>query len=115
MLFRSFQGERVKAGGATPAVPVAQQTQSALLLNQSLDAAQARRFEECVDLAKQSSTVNPGNARAFSNLGFCLGAQGKWAEGIAAAQEAVRLDPTLQLARNNLNWMQQEQAKAGKR
>ena len=83
-----FQGERVKAGGATPAVPVAQQTQSALLLNQSLDAAQARRFEECVDLAKQSSTVNPGNARAFSNLGFCLGAQGKWAEGIAAAQEA---------------------------
>lgn len=110
-----FQGERAKGGGATPGVPEAQQAQSALLLNQSLDAAQARRFDACVDLARKASTVNPENARAFSNLGFCLGAQGKWDEGIAAAQEAIRLDPSLQLARNNLNWMQQEQGKAGKR
>jgi len=34
----------------------------------------------------------------------------KWDEGIHAEQEAVRLDPDFQLAKNNLAWAQQQKA-----
>lgn len=36
-----------------------------------------------------------------------------WDEGIKAAEEAIRLKPDFQLARNNLEWAQQEKQKSG--
>jgi hypothetical protein len=35
----------------------------------------------------------------------------QWDKGIHAAEEAIRLKPDLQLARNNLAWAQAQQAK----
>ena len=40
---------------------------------------------------------------------------GMWDDGIRAAEEAVRLKPDFQLAKNNLAWAQSQKQGAGKR
>ena len=51
-------------------------------------------------------------ARAFNNAGFCAAHLQLWDEALWNMQESIRLDPSLQLAKNNLTWMQQEKLKA---
>ena len=106
-----FQGEKAKAG--LPTVPKGQADQAVVLLNQSLEHAQARRFRECTETARQATVLDPGLARAFNNAGFCAANLQRWDEAIRYTQEAIRLDPGLQLARNNLAWMEGERLKAG--
>src|SRR5258708_4619777 len=48
--------------------------------------------------------TNPKGAVGFSNLGAALIAQRRFDEAIPALQAAIVLDPSLQLARNNLKW-----------
>jgi tetratricopeptide (TPR) repeat protein len=107
--------EKAKASGQPLPAPKPDSPSSAeagALLNQSLEHAQAKRYRECIDTATQAAKVNPGSARAFNNIGFCAGSLQLWDEAIKNTQEALRLDPGFQLARNNLAWMQQEKRKA---
>ncbi|MBW2396462.1 MAG: tetratricopeptide repeat protein [Deltaproteobacteria bacterium] len=46
--------------------------------------------------------MDPRLARAFNNIGFCAGQLGKLDMAVAALETAIRLDPTNQVAKNNL-------------
>jgi tetratricopeptide (TPR) repeat protein len=49
-------------------------------------------------------------AEAYNNIAAGHQALGEWDEAIAAAQEAIRLRPDFQLARNNLAWSLRQRA-----
>ena len=102
-----------KAQAAASPVSAAQAAEAADLLDQSLQHYQAKRFTECLVAAAQSARLNPSSAPAFNNAGICAGNLQLWDEAIRNTQEAIRLDPDFQLAKNNLAWMQQEKLKAG--
>jgi tetratricopeptide (TPR) repeat protein len=51
---------------------------------------------------KKVLELDPGNARAYNNLGAALLLQGNRAEGIAHFQKALEIDPNLGEAQNNL-------------
>jgi tetratricopeptide (TPR) repeat protein len=104
-----IQREKAKASAPAPPLPPAQ-----ALLNQSLQHAQAGRFRECMDTAKQSAALDPKSAGAFNNAGFCAGKLQLWDEAIRNMQAAIRLDPNNQLAKNNLAAIEQQKAQAGK-
>jgi len=94
--------------------PTAPPTPAATLLSDSLKHAQAGRFKECVDAARQSARLDPKSSRAFNNAGFCAGSLKLWDEAVKDVREAIRLDPNNQLAKNNLAWIEQQKALAGR-
>ena len=79
----------------------------------SLQHAQAHRYQECIDAARQALQLKPDMAEAYNNIGYCSASMGRWDEGIRNTMEALRIKPDFQLADNNLRWMVQEKAKAG--
>ncbi len=72
------------------------------LLTQSLQHARAGRFRECIDTATQSTKLNPRLSQAFNNIGYCSWRLQLWDEAIRNTQEAIRLNPSDQLVKNNL-------------
>lgn len=76
------------------------------LINASLAAYRAGRFEESIDLAKRALAVDPHSAEAWNNIGAGYGALQQWDRAIAAEQQALNLNPNLQIAKNNLRWYQ---------
>jgi len=60
---------------------------------------------------RRAVRTNPKSALAHCNLGAALIALRRYDEAIAALQTASVLDPSLALARNNLNWALEEKAK----
>lgn len=110
---KMIQEQKATANGT--AVSPDQITAANVLLNQSLEHSKAGRFKECMDTATQSARLNPNSAAAFNNIGICAGNLHLWDEAIRNTQEAIRLDPNFQLAKNNLVWVQQQKAlQAGK-
>lgn len=105
--------EREKANAASPAPPAAPPSPADTLLNQSLQHSTDGRFKECMDTAAQAAKLDPASSRAFTNVGFCAGNLKLWDEAVKNTQEAIRLDPNNQLAKNNLAWIQQQKAQAG--
>jgi tetratricopeptide (TPR) repeat protein len=65
-------------------------------------------------LFRKAIREDPRGALGFSNLGAALIAQHRFDEAVVALQNAIALDPSLTLARNNLNWALEEKAKHGK-
>lgn len=47
----------------------------------------------------------PDDARLLAELGYVALAEGRHAEAVARTREALRLDPALAFARNNLAWL----------
>jgi tetratricopeptide (TPR) repeat protein len=89
-----------------------QSAQAVALLDESLRHYQAKRYKDCLTSALQSAKLDPSSARAFNNAGICAGNLQLWDEAMRNTEEAIRLDPSLQLARNNLEWIRQEKTKA---
>ncbi len=71
----------------------------------------AGRFEDCAAAARRALQLRPGYAEALNNLAAAHNALRQWDEGIAAAEQAVRLDARNNLARNNLAWARAEKAR----
>jgi tetratricopeptide (TPR) repeat protein len=55
--------------------------------------------------------LRPAYAEAYNNIAAGHQALGEWDQAIAAAQQAIRLRPDFQLARNNLAWSQQQKSR----
>jgi tetratricopeptide (TPR) repeat protein len=84
-------------------------------MQRSLAHAQAHRYQECIDAAREALKLNPNYAEAYNNLGYCSGGLGKWDEGVQYLNEALRIRPDFQLAKGNIAWIQAERAKADRR
>ena len=64
----------------------------------------ARDFDEAIQMAHRALILRPDYAEAYNNIGAAYCEIGMWPEAIVALETAVRLQPDLQLARNNLAW-----------
>jgi tetratricopeptide (TPR) repeat protein len=104
--------QREKAGAAAPQPESKPAEPPGVLLNRSLEAAQAGRFNECVDNARGAVKGNPQLAQAYNNLGFCAGKLEHWDEAIRSLQRAIRIDPNFTLAKNNLAAIQRQKLEA---
>lgn len=73
-------------------------------LNQSFQLYNQGRFNESIDAARHALALSPDCGDAYNNLGAAYAALKLWDLAIGADQEAVRLEPDSQLAKNNLAW-----------
>lgn len=80
-------------------------------LNQSLLHFQAGQYAASIVSAKQALALRPGYSDAWNNICAAWNALGAWQEGARAGEEAVRLNPNSQLAKNNLAWAKTHLAK----
>ena len=85
---------------------------AAALINASLAAYQAHRFQESIDIARQALQVDPKAAEAWNNVGAGYGALKRWDLGIAAEEQALALNPALAIAGNNLRWFTAQKSAA---
>ena len=81
-------------------------------LARSLAEFQMRRYRECIASARRAPELRPAYAEAWNNIGAAHNALMEWTQGIAAAEEALRINPDLQIARNNLAFARQQLATA---
>ena len=65
-------------------------------------------------LARAALAVDPKSASAWNNIAVSFMGLNRVDDAFEAAKEAVALDPNMQLAKNNIAWMNQEKAKAKK-
>jgi tetratricopeptide (TPR) repeat protein len=93
--------QKAKDSGAAPSQAPGS---LAYFLNLSLADYQAAKFPECIDAAGKAIKLSPNSSQALNNRGACYGSLGMFDEEVRDEQEAVRLDPANQLAKNNLNW-----------
>jgi protein O-mannosyl-transferase len=85
------------AGGTAPSAPTAEG-----YLNQSLVLFRAGKYAGSIAAAREALAIRPGYAQAWNNIMVAYNAMSDWDNAIAAGERAVSLDPTDQLARNNL-------------
>jgi protein O-mannosyl-transferase len=101
----------VMSGG----MPGGNASAAAQLINASLKAYQAGQFQQSIADARVALKMDPRSAEAWNNIGAGYGAMHQWDQGIAAEQQALKLNPGLQIARNNLQWfLSQKTAEGGK-
>lgn len=80
------------------------------LINASLADYRAGRFQQAIAEAQRALTLDPASAEAWNNVGAGYGAMRAWDLGIAAEQQALRLNPHLSIADNNLRWFSAQKA-----
>ena len=78
-------------------------------LARSLAEYQMGRFRECIGSAERALLMRPLYAEAWNNIAAAHNALREWDQGIAAGEEALRINPSLQIARNNVNFARQQQ------
>jgi len=72
-------------------------------LKLSLEYYRSNRFEDCVAAARKAIMLKPDFAVAYNNVCAANNHLGNFEDARKAGEEAVRLDPTNQMFRNNLN------------
>src|SRR5947209_8676329 len=72
---------------------------------------QDREFGKAEEAFRKAIEYAPERALGYSNLGSALIAQGKLDEAIAVLEKALSIDPDLEAARYNLEWVKAEKAK----
>ncbi|MFT4112577.1 tetratricopeptide repeat protein [Silvibacterium sp.] len=71
-------------------------------MNASLNLYRAGRYVESEAAARRALVLRPGLASAHNNIGAAEASLGHWDAAVAEEQQALRLDPKLQIAANNL-------------
>ncbi|HXJ44060.1 MAG TPA: hypothetical protein VNH18_32535 [Bryobacteraceae bacterium] len=77
-------------------------------LELSINAYQSRRYLESAAAAQAAVRLQPDSAEAHNNVAAAYMALHLWDLGIQEAQEALRLNPHMTRALNNLVWMQEQ-------
>ena len=77
-------------------------------LARSLAEYQMGRYRESIASARRAIALRPEYAEAWNNVAAGHIALREWDLGIAAASEALRINPSLQIARNNLTFARQQ-------
>lgn len=71
-------------------------------INESLTRYQAGDWQGSIAAARHVLELDPHSAQAWNNIGASLARLGRWSEAATADRQAIALDSTLQIARNNL-------------
>ncbi len=104
-------GRRIATPSAPPIEAPLDQSQQALL-DQASRYYQAGRYDETVQASRALLKIDPNSADAYNNMAVAYLGLKNYDEAIRSAEQALRLRPEFQLARNNLVWIRQEQAKS---
>jgi len=114
---KAAQQESTQTLAAMPGDEVAEQALQhpaaggvAYWINLSLAQSKQGLNEASIASARKALEIDPNSVEAYNNIGAGYGAMGQWDEAIKNEQEALRLKPDYQLARNNLNWYTQQKA-----
>jgi tetratricopeptide (TPR) repeat protein len=73
-------------------------------LSRSQTLFQEGKYVESVGAAQTALYLKPDFAEAYNNIGAAYAALHMWDAAVQADQQALRLNPNMQLARNNLAW-----------
>ncbi|MDE3196587.1 MAG: tetratricopeptide repeat protein, partial [Acidobacteriota bacterium] len=65
-----------------------------------------KRFEDSIDACRKALALRPNLVEAYSNMAAAEYALGRNDEAEAALTEALHIDPTFELARRNLNFLE---------
>jgi hypothetical protein len=68
------------------------------------------QIDQAISLLENAISINPSNPIFFNNLCFAYGIQKKFSLAEKACLKALALEPQLQLAKNNLNWILSEKS-----
>jgi protein O-mannosyl-transferase len=71
-------------------------------LNLSLSLFRAGKYAESEDAARKALALRPGYAEAHNNIGAAEAALGNWNAAVKEEEAALRLNPNLKVASNNL-------------
>jgi tetratricopeptide (TPR) repeat protein len=71
-------------------------------------------YDQAIGSWQHALELDPSSASAENNIGTAYMMKKHPAEALVWFNKAIALDPTLQIAKNNLAWAQQEQAKDSK-
>ncbi|MEI8201959.1 MAG: hypothetical protein WCH34_03045 [Bacteroidota bacterium] len=74
------------------------------LLNQSVNSYNQGDYNECIRLNKQALDLKPEMADAWNNICASYNSMKMWKDATKACNEALRIRPDYQLAKNNLDW-----------
>jgi len=85
---------------------------AAFWINLSLEQYKQALYAQSIQSAQRALELNPNSAEAYNNIGAAYGAMRQWDEAIRNEREALRLEPGLQIARDNLTWYTQEKTQA---
>ncbi len=83
------------------------------LMNASLAAYREGRFQQSIEEAQRALALDPHLAEAWNNIGAGYGGLRRWPAAVAAEEQALRLNPGLQIAQNNLRWFQGQSLNKG--
>jgi tetratricopeptide (TPR) repeat protein len=103
-----------RAGVSVPARALPSvQSSVASLIEEGRHARRNGQPEQALAAALQAERLSPNDANIKNNVCAYLGELRRYDQAIVACSAALRLQPDLQLARNNLNWVQAERVRAG--
>jgi len=83
-------------------------------LVQGLNFLHAGQYDRAIDAWQHTLTIDPGSALAANNIGTAYMFKKEPAKALSWFEKALSFDPTLQIAKNNLEWAQSEIAKQSK-
>ena len=63
---------------------------------------QQGKFGKAMDAARRALALDMHSAEAWNNLGAAQAGLGQWTDAVASEREALRVNPQLQIAKNNL-------------
>src|ERR1019366_4654977 len=81
-------------------------------LEQSFLLYRAGKFADSIGAAREALKLRPNYAEAWNNIAAAYNSMSDWDQAIASGVEAVALDPSNQLARNNLAWARAQKEKS---
>lgn len=61
-------------------------------------------FFQCIEAAEEVLKFNPNSADAYNTICSAYNNLRKWDDAIKACEQAIRIKPDFELAKNNLNW-----------
>ena len=101
-LYRHLPPAQRKVITQTEVLPTADKAND--LLNQSLISYNQGDYNECIRLNKQAIEIKPDMADAWNNICASYNSMKMWKEAKSACNQAIKIRPDYQLAKNNLNW-----------